>query len=130
MRGTLRSAALVEAWFDMLPPDQVPLTRALQRAVLDAAPQLGQAVKWGNLVFTLGGAHLLAIMTHKTHANLQVFHGAQLASRFPQLEGSGKGLRHLKCRYGDEVDADVVRALVLASVQAQQQHPLSRGRTP
>lgn len=118
MRSTLRSAALVEAWFDMLPPAQLPLARELRQAVMEAEPQLGQSVKWGNLLFTWGGTHLLAIMTHKTHANLQVFLGAQLAGRFPQLEGTGKGLRHLKCRYGQPLDRDLVHALVRSSLEA------------
>ena len=117
MRSTIRSAALVEAWFDMLPPGQVALTRELQAAVLATAPQLQQAVKWGNLLFTHGGTHLLAIMTHKAHANLQVFHGAALAARFPMLEGTGKGLRHLRCRYGQPLDTEIVKALVLASLE-------------
>lgn len=117
MRSTVRSAALVEAWFDMLAPGQAPVARELQSAVLAAAPQLAQSVKWGNLLFTLGGAHLLAIMTHKTHANLQVFPGALLVEHFPQLEGSGKGLRHLKCRYGQPVDAELVGQLVQASLE-------------
>ncbi|HEY2976413.1 MAG TPA: DUF1801 domain-containing protein, partial [Burkholderiaceae bacterium] len=64
-----------------------------------------------------GGSNLLALMPHKSHLNLQVFNGAALAERFPQLEGTGKGLRHLKMRYGQEVDPDLIAALVNASVE-------------
>ena len=40
MRSVVKSAALVEAWFDMLPAAQRPLARELQTAILATAPQL------------------------------------------------------------------------------------------
>ncbi|HWP20928.1 MAG TPA: DUF1801 domain-containing protein [Burkholderiaceae bacterium] len=113
----MRPAALVAAYFDNLPPEQRITVQALQRAVLEAAPALEQSVKWGNLVFGFKGQNLLAIVTHKTHANLQFFQGAALAGQYPQLEGSGKGLRHLKFRYRQPVDEPLVRALVQAAVE-------------
>lgn len=118
MRGTMRPHALVAAYFDTLAPDQRDTAQALQRAVLEAAPELSQAVKWGNLVFMAERQNLLAIVAHKGHANLQFFHGASLADDFPQLEGTGKGLRHLKCRYRQPVDTALVAQLVRAAVKA------------
>ena len=117
MRGTVRPNALVAAYFDTLGPDQRETAQALQRAVLEAAPDLNQAVKWGNLVFMADRQNLLAIVAHKGHANLQVFNGAALAGDFPQLEGTGKGLRHLKCRYRQPVDTALVGQLVRAAVR-------------
>ncbi|UZG43419.1 DUF1801 domain-containing protein [Caldimonas thermodepolymerans] len=116
MRTTVRPAALVAAYFDNLAPDERATAQALQRAVLEAAPGLEQTVKWGNLVFTWRGTNALAIVTHKTHANLQFFQGAGIAPQFPQLEGSGRGVRHLKCRYRQPVDEALVRAMVQAAL--------------
>lgn len=118
MRGTMRPHALVAAYFDTLAPDQRDTAQALQRAVLEAAPDLTQAVKWGNLVFTIDRSNLLAIVAHKAHVNLQFFNGAALADAFPQLEGTGKGLRHLKCRHRQPVDVALVGDLVRAAVKA------------
>ena len=118
MRSVVKSAALVEAWFDMLPAGQRPLARALQAAVLEAAPQLASTVKWGILLFTLRGANAIAIAPHRTHANLQFFDGTALAERFPQLEGTGPRVRHLRCPYGEPLDTALVRALVQAGVAA------------
>jgi uncharacterized protein YdhG (YjbR/CyaY superfamily) len=116
MRHLVRPGALVATYFDSLAPSQVATARALQQAVLGAAPQLEQAVKWGNLTFVTEGRNLLAIVTHKAHAHLQVFNGALLTTRFPELEGVGKGIRHIKVRYSQPVDVDLVHDLVLASV--------------
>lgn len=116
MRTILRTAALIDAWFDTLRPEQRPLVQALQQAVLTAGPGLVQSIKWGNLVFSHEGSHALAIVIHKDHAHLQVFNGMRLLARFPMLEGAGKGLRHLKLRYSVALDDELVHALVRASV--------------
>jgi hypothetical protein len=112
MRGTIRPAALVATYFDNLPPEARGTAQALHRLVLAAAPELEQTVKWGNLVFQWQGQHVMAIVAHKAHANLQFFNGAELAAAYPQLEGTGKGLRHLKCRFSQPVDDALVQELV------------------
>jgi hypothetical protein len=117
MRTNVRPAALVAAYFDNLPPEERATALALQRAVLEAAPGMEQTVKWGNLIFTWHGTNAVAIVTHKTHANLQFFHGADIAGQFPQLEGSGKGVRHLKCRYRQPVDEVLIKSMVEAAVE-------------
>jgi len=113
----VRSPALISAWFDNLREDQRDTAQALRDALLAAVPELDVSVKWGNLVFSLAGNHALAIVTHRDHANLQVFAGAQLLERFPMLDGTGKGLRHLKLRYRQAVDVELVKVLARASVE-------------
>lgn len=120
MRHPVRSSALVANYFDTLSPPQAALARAVQQAVLAAAPDLAQVVKWGNLVFLHGGRHLLAIAVHKAHVNLQVFHGAELAERHPQLEGVGKGMRQLKLRQAQPLDVALIAELVLASLALEE----------
>jgi hypothetical protein len=116
VRTIVRPAALIAAWFDTLREDQRETAQALREAVLRAGPGLEQSVKWGNLVFSHAGSHAVAIVIHKDHANLQVFNGALLLERFPMLEGTGRGLRHLKLRYRQPVDTGLVEVLVKASV--------------
>lgn len=116
MRTLLRPAAIVDAWFDMLPPGREATMRELRALVMGTAPELQQVVKWGNLVFSAGGSHAFALVAHKSQAHLQVFRGHALERRFPQLEGSGKGLRHLKFRYGQPIDAELVREVVNAGL--------------
>lgn len=120
MRHLVRPGALVAAFFDTLSESQQACARSLQQAVLAAVPDIEQAVKWGNLTFMYGGRNVLALALHKTHAHLQVFNGAQLAMQFPELEGVGKGQRHLKLRYGHPVDAELVGDLVQASIRLPQ----------
>lgn len=117
MRSMLQSAALIDAWFDTLLPDQREVARSVRETLAAAEPTLAQSIKWGNLMFTHGGRHALAIVIHKDHANLQVFNGVALSDRFPMLEGTGKGMRHLRLRYRQPVDVDLVEALAHACVE-------------
>jgi uncharacterized protein YdhG (YjbR/CyaY superfamily) len=121
MRHLVRPAALVANYFDTLTPAQAQTARAIQQVVMAAAPELEQGVRWGNLVFTLGGRTVLAVVAHKGHAQFQVFNGAELAERFTQLEGVGKGLRHVKLRYSQPLDVELVEDLCLAAVTLTEQ---------
>ncbi len=123
MRSILRPAALIETWFDTLRPEQKDLARRLRELVVAAAPELASSVKWGNLMFTYEGTHAVAIVMHKDHANLQVFNGAALIDRFPELEGSGRGVRHLRFRYRFPVDEELLREVVRACVELMEVSP-------
>lgn len=123
MRSILRPAALIETWFDTLRPEQKDMARRLRELVTSAAPELQSSVKWGNLMFTYEGTHAVAIVMHKDHANLQVFNGASLVDRFPEFEGTGRGVRHLRFRYRYPVDEELVRQAVQACVELMEQVP-------
>jgi hypothetical protein len=123
MRSILRPAALIETWFDTLRPEQKDMARRLRELVVSAAPELASSVKWGNLMFTHDGTHAVAIVMHKDHANLQIFNGAQLVDRYPELEGGGKGVRHLRFRYRYPVDEELVREVVRACVEMMEVAP-------
>jgi uncharacterized protein YdhG (YjbR/CyaY superfamily) len=116
MRSMLHAAALITAWFDTLEPAQRDTAQALRDSVLAAGPELAQSIRWGNLLFSHAGRHALAIVIHREHANLQVFNGIALAAQFPALEGTGRGMRHLKQRYRQPVDAARIAAIVSACV--------------
>jgi hypothetical protein len=116
VRSIVRPAALVQAWLDTLRPDQRETALALNEATLAAEPSLVRTIKWGNLMFMHKGVHAVAVVIHKDHANLQVFNGALLSDAFPVLEGTGKGVRHLKFRYTQPLDATLVTAVVRACV--------------
>jgi uncharacterized protein YdhG (YjbR/CyaY superfamily) len=120
MRHLVRPAALVANYFDTLVPAQAATAAAIQQAVLAAAPGLEQTVRWGNLMFLHRGTSLIALVLHKGQAHLQVFNGAGLTERFPQLEGVGRGMRFLKFRYRMPVDADLIGSVVGAALALQQ----------
>ncbi|HET9644552.1 MAG TPA: DUF1801 domain-containing protein [Burkholderiaceae bacterium] len=123
MRSVLRPGALIESWFNMLPQEQRATARALQAAVHASGVTLSPSIRWGNLVFQHEGTNAVAIVPHKSHVNLQLFKGAPLVVRYPQLEGTGKGVRHLKVKSALAVDEDLVKQLVVAVVEVLRSAP-------
>ncbi len=118
MRRPLQSPALVNAFYDSVRPEQRETAQIMHKAILAAAPHLRPEVKWGNLCFMNDNDNMLAIVMYKMHAHLQVFNGIMLVGEFPELDGAGKGMRHVKFRYRQPVNEQLIRELTLASLQA------------
>lgn len=118
MRRPLQSPALINAFYDSVRPEQRDTGLAIQKAVLAVAPHLRPEVKWGNVVFTNDGDNLLALVLFKANAHLQVFNGVALLSDFPELQGAGKGMRHVKFKYRQPIDEKLIAELTQASIDA------------
>jgi hypothetical protein len=62
-------------------------------------------------------------MRFTAHVNVGFFLGAQLADPAGLLEGTGKSMRHVKLRPGDDIDREALAALIQAAyarVRSQQ----------
>ena len=86
------------------------LAQKLRRLVKKTLPGAAETVKWGIPVYILDGKNLAWIVGYKDHADLGFFVGAKLDSKL--LEGTGKGIRHIKVRNEDDIkEAEFVRLL-------------------
>jgi hypothetical protein len=59
---------------------------------------------------------LFAVAPHTAHVNLQLADGAQLRDPGRIVEGTGKRVRHVKCRSLEDVERPDVRQLIEAQV--------------
>lgn len=118
MRRPLQSPALINAFYDSLRPEQRDTAQAMQKAIAAVAPYLRPEVKWGNLCFMNDNDNIMAIVLYKMHAHLQIFNGVQLVADFPELDGAGRGMRHVKFRYRQPINDLLVRELTQASLDA------------
>jgi hypothetical protein len=107
---------MVQSWFELLPANQQETARLMHAEVMVGAPQLDACVRSGHLVYALDSGFVMALQPHRQHLHLQVFHAAGMVAQFPQLEGTAKGPRQLRIRYGQAVDEDLVHRLVHAVV--------------
>jgi hypothetical protein len=55
---------------------------------------------------------LVALIPHTAHVNVQLADGAQLADPSGIIEGTGKRIRHVKCRSFDDVARLTLRAIL------------------
>ena len=94
----------VEAYVKSLNAPMRELTEKLRTIIKEALPDATETIKWGNLTYIIEGKNVAWILSYKDHVDLGFFMGAKLKSKL--LEGTGKGLRHVKVWSGSDVKED------------------------
>ncbi len=93
-----------------LDPEGRELNQRLRKVVKSAIPNVSESVKWGAPTFSVNGKIIANIMNYRDHVNLGFFKGAKLHSKL--LEGTGKGLRHIKVfKPGDIKEKEIAKLL-------------------
>jgi hypothetical protein len=65
--------------------------------------------------------HFCYIGAFKAHVNLGFYYGAALPDPEGLMEGTGKNLRHIKVRKGEEIDRPAVRDILEASLEERKE---------
>lgn len=79
----------------------VQAVRALCRKTL---PAIEEQVKYGGILFASGGVRFAGVFAYRNHVSVEFVHGAAINDPYGQLEGAGKGRRHLKLRSASDID--------------------------
>ncbi len=82
-------------------PRKREMAERIRQIVKRALPGSEEAVKWGAPTFLVRGKIVANIMNYSDHLNLGFFKGAMIKSRL--LEGTGKGLRHIRIYSIDDI---------------------------
>jgi hypothetical protein len=118
-----------EALLDRTTPDLAAIGRRLREAIFAVDPAAVETVRLGDNAATYGvGPKKMTegyayIMPMRGYVNLGFYQGASLKDA--RLEGTGKGLRHVKIRSLDEASDRALRGLLAAALAARK-----RGRDP
>jgi hypothetical protein len=107
-----RGVASVDGYIGLLGTPQNDVAARLREIVLTRYPQLREDIKWHVPVYSLGTTPIVSIEGFKAHVNLKFFKGALLQDREGLLEGTGKGVRHIKFRSTEDVDEGKIRGLI------------------
>jgi hypothetical protein len=107
----------VEELFARAAPDLQPVAWKARDVILAVLSDPVEVVRAGNNAVYYGGTAvyreaMVYIMPHSKHVNLGFFKGAHLDDPDGLLEGTGKGLRHVKLRNKEGVDTPAIRALI------------------
>ena len=92
----------VDSILKQLKPDQKKIAEKFRSIVKKTLPDAVETVKWGNIMYVYNGQNLSWFLPYEDHADFGFFKGAQLRSKL--LEGTGKGLRHIKVRSFEDID--------------------------
>ena len=126
--GDEPEVAALEADVDRLLAEHTPEIQAIERAlratVRAAFPDAVEQVDFGNKLIAFGRSMkmrglLFAIIAHKSHVNLQLADGADLADPERLIEGTGKRIRHVKIRSVEAASAPAVIAIIEAQRAAR-----------
>lgn len=105
----------MEAYFDDLKPPIENITRWLRRLVKETAPDLREGLKWLNPTY-MGKKNVIYIGALERYVQFGFYRGAFLKDPKGLLEGTGKGLRHVKVYMMDRGKETPLRALILEAV--------------
>ncbi|HEY3294042.1 MAG TPA: DUF1801 domain-containing protein [bacterium] len=107
----------VDEYIGKLPWEQQELAGALRKLVLSASPRLEETIKWGKPWFCCGDDTVCYLAAQKDYINFGFARGAELADPDGLLEGSGKGMRHIKVKTMKDVRRRPLTALVKEAVK-------------
>jgi len=111
----MRKPALVAADVAGVDPALRPTFRAVRAFVRRHAPALEERIYMGMPCYWGDGGARLYIADHAKHVNLGFHRGAQLADPDALLEGTGKGLRHVKIRSKADLTPALARLVARAA---------------
>ena len=88
------------------------------REAVGGNPQVSETTKWNYPAWVHEGknGNMCSIMGAKGYVRLQFFRGMELPEAESRLEGTGKGMRHLKVWCEGEFPSEEIRGLVLDAV--------------
>lgn len=89
------------------------------RDAVGANPNISETTKWSYPAWVYAGkrGNMCSIMGANGYVRLQFFRGAELPASESRLEGTGKGMRHLKVWCDAEFPGIVIRQLVSDAIE-------------
>lgn len=110
-----RPSAEIDAIVRALDGPRERVAHALCQEIRALGPHLQESVKWGAPNWS-GAGRVFNLMVYDDHVNLGLWRGAELAPRFPRIEGTGKSLRHVKFQNARQVATPEVREILRAAI--------------
>ena len=89
------------------------------REAVGGNAKVSETTKWNYPAWVYAGkrGNMCSIMGANGYVRLQFFRGAELPEAESRLEGTGKGMRHLKVWCDGEFPSEGIRGLVLDAIE-------------
>ena len=125
MRKAQQTRSLVAAWFDFLPPSEMPVAQTIHKTIRATVAELTETIRQGNLLLSMNGEPLLAIAPARDQVHLLIFNGVDIEATLGPLEGVGRRQRQVVFPSTSPVDIARVELVARTSAEAarkQQTH--------
>lgn len=104
----------VEAWLAASDPLRLLVAPWFER-LRALGPDLRECLHDHQPTACIGDVALAYVDAFTHHASIGFFFGSSLPDPAGLLQGTGKRMRHVKLRFGQEIDADALTALIHAA---------------
>lgn len=101
----------VDNYIDALSGEIQVLAARIRSLIFDTVPDVEEALKWGMPVYSLEKSFCYVKAATK-HVNLGFDRGAVLVDPAGLLEGTGKMMRHVKLKPGQDIPEQELRRLI------------------
>lgn len=110
--GAVKRDPAVEGWMEEHAGELGTIARRWFQVMRECGDDVRELLHDGHPTACAGDAAFGYVNAFKAHVNVGFFRGAEIADPRSLLEGTGKYMRHVKLRPGDDVDAKALKALI------------------
>lgn len=113
--GAVKREPAIQAWFAGKPADLAAMAHEWFEVMRGCGPDVRELLHDDCPTVCLGDAAFGYVNVFKAHVNVGFFQGASLPDPGSRLQGTGKFMRHVKLRPGEDVDASELAELIRAA---------------
>ena len=117
LHGAVRRDPAVEDWFTGLTDPYRLMVRPWFERMRACGPDVRELIHDSRPTACVGDAAFAYVHAFRAHAAVGFYNGADLPDPAGLLEGSGKRMRHVKLRPGEDFDEAALESLIAASYQ-------------
>ena len=119
--GASESRAKVEAFVAKQSPAKRKTINRLRAVVRAAVPGLEERMRWLQVGYLISNRDVCGIYPSSDHVNLSFARGSTLKDPNGLLEGTGKGMRHIKVFEVEDIGEETIRAYVREAAASAQE---------
>jgi hypothetical protein len=105
----------IDAWFAQPNHELRLMVQPWFEALRALGPDVRELLHDGWPTACVEDAAFAYVSAFSAHANIGFYFGAELDDPSRLLEGAGKRMRHVKLRWGEDANAEAIRALIEAA---------------
>lgn len=113
--SAIRREPAIEHWMQAHKGELGAISRRWFEVMRGCGDDVCELLHDGHPTACVGDAAFAYVNAFTAHVNVGFIRGAELPDPDGLLQGTGKFMRHVKLRPGDEVDAGALRALIEAA---------------
>jgi hypothetical protein len=115
LEGAVKREPAIDAWLDEQPPELGAIARRWFLRMRECGEDVRELMHDGCPVACVADAPFGYVNVFRAHVNVGFFIGAELKDPMRLLEGTGRRMRHVKVRPGDDLNVAALSALIVAA---------------